>query len=269
MKKVEDIADTLGQYFELAVVIARKLIPFNLTVGQVKDLIETKEHPFWVAFNEAIKLLVPKPLVIRVPPIILEGENPTLEHFLAGWPEFCKEFGLAIEVDFEALGSNPQITGRQLGFDWLVYCPKGLTTRQAIDLCKQQFKKVYEEIPVEEYSLERSLDKTDLVLCRATIEPDRVWLGKSADDMSATKTAFLDARERYMLEAFFYWLTKRLFGRGKHLDLVGWTRCPRSRTSCGGVAHADWGGGGFKAYWGNAGYRDPYAGGREAVPLGT
>ena len=85
--------------------------------------------------------------------------------------------------------------------------------------------------------------------------------------MSATKFAFLDIRERYMLEAFYFWLTKRLTGKGKHLDIQGWTRCPRSRRADGVVACAFWGDGGFRARWSDAGDRSPEAGGREAVLL--
>lgn len=246
---------------------ATKLGSIGASQEAVDAFIQDGNHPFYRSIAEHFAPKLSGGTPVTNPELKPADYLPTLDDCLVGWPEFCKEFGLAIDVDFEGLKADQRIAGRRSGFDWLVYCPKGLSTRQAFELCRRQFNRVWEEIPVEEYSLERNPDKTDLVLCRATVEPDEAWLKQTSDEMKATPTPFLDARERYMLEAFYYWLTKKLTGKGKHLDIVGWTRCPRSRTSDGKVARAFWDGVRFKAYWSYADHRDPKAGGREVVSL--
>ena len=237
--------------------IRRQFREGTLTTEHVQRLIEHKETFPVIGVN------IVQPTISETPRVL--SELPTLDDFLTAWPEFCKEFNLAVEVDFASLMSDKRITIRRPCFDWLVYCPKGMTSRQALELCKKQFK-VWEEIDVDGYSLERSPDKTDLILFRATVEPDKEWLGKTSDYMSATATPFLDARERYMLEAFYFWLTKSQSGQGRHLDIKGWTRCPRSRSGRR-VAGAYWNDGKFCANWSYADLPLPNAGGREAVPL--
>ena len=190
-------------------------------------------------------------------------DNTIILHWLNQCPVFCKEFGLKIEVDFEALKTDSRVTNRREGFDWPVYKPTGFTARQAINILKTFTPAftVYEEIPVEEYtSAEVRPDKPHIVLCRAGIEPDKEWR-MSANQMCATNVPFLDHTERYLLEAFHYWLYK------KGLDIVGWTRMPRSRTSHGRVSSADRYGSRFKADWSIGDDADPRVGGREVVIL--
>lgn len=225
--------------------IRRQLREGTLTNAHIQALIDHK-NPF-----DAEKLPQKK----------RGSDNAEIFAWLDDWKKFCGEFKLKIELDFDAI--KEKVLDRPKGFDWVIYMPSGITSRDAIDkLCKPQFK-VWEEIPVEQYSLERQPDKPYVILCRANVEPDDVWRGKSADDMSETAIPFLDCRERYMLEAFYYWK------KGKHLDITGWTRCPRSRASNGDVACAYWGGarGGFYADWDYPDDRRSRAGGREAVIL--
>jgi|GEM_PF-3086946 len=190
-------------------------------------------------------------------------QSKTLFSWLDAWKKFCKEFKIKPELDFET--AKERGLTRPSGFDWIIYTPSGFTAREAIDkLCKPQFT-VYESIPVEKYSLERQPNKARFILARPTIEPDREWLNTTADEMQAAPVPFLDCRERYILEAFHYWLTKN------HLDINGWTRCPRSRTPRGEVANARWfeADEEFYAGWDDGDDRDPSAGGREAVILET
>jgi hypothetical protein len=191
------------------------------------------------------------------------SDNTVILEWLTQWPVFCKEFGLKVELDFDALKTDTSILNRREGFNWFVYKPTGFTARNAIEILeklKSDFT-VFEEIPVEEYtSKELRPTKPHLVLCRADVEPDKDWR-TSANSMRGTSVPFLDHTERYLLEAFHYWLYK------KSLDIVGWTRCPRSRTSDDKVAFACRCGSKFKAYWSFGRYAYPRGGGREVVIL--
>jgi len=167
-----------------------------------------------------------------------------------------------MEIDITPDLLNFIRTDQRIEFNWSVYRPQGLTARKAIDLlCKPQFK-VEEHINVADYSLERDSNESHLVLCRETVEPDAEWHGKSANDMQATTTPFLDLCDRAVLEAIYYFVHK------KHLDIKGVTRCPRSR--CGdGAAYAGWNPR-YRGFDVDAGAGDlPYPdfGGREAMVL--
>lgn len=192
--------------------------------------------------------------------------NDTILTWLTKWPLFCQEFGLKIELDFKALKTDPRILGRPQGFDWFVYKPQGFTARQAISILEKLGRQeptftVWEEIPVEGYASTETRPSTPhLILCRASIEPDKEWR-ISADRMRATPTTFMDHTERYLFEAFHWWLYK------KGLDINTWTRCPRSRTRHDNVACADRLGSRFGARRDNGDAGLPNGGGREVVIL--
>lgn len=178
------------------------------------------------------------------------------------WKLLCKEFKLKEEIDFEAV--KEKALTRPKGFDWVIYTPSGFTSREAIDrLCSPQFT-VYESNPVQSYSLERQPDKARLILSCSNIESDTEWR-VSSNTMAATTLPFLDCRECYILEGFYYNLTK------KHLNIKGWTRCPRSRSPARNVAHVRWdeASGGFCAGCGYPDGDNPDGGGREAFILET
>lgn len=190
-------------------------------------------------------------------------DNRVIMKWLNGWPVFCKEFGLKIELNFRAFRNDLRILNRRKGFDWFVYKPLGFTAREAIEILKKLKSDftVFEEIPVEWYtSAEVRPEKPHIVLCRADVEPDKEWR-ISANSMRTTAVPFLDHTERYLLEAFHYWLYK------KSLDINGWTRCPRSRASGDGVAYADRSGSEFRAGWSGGDRGNSDGGGREVVIL--
>lgn len=190
--------------------------------------------------------------VVEVPRRILTWREGTIELYQ-------KFMDIDVTAELEKF-AWPEKTPE--GFNWFVFRPHGLTTPMALDkLCKPQFQ-VCEYIDVDQYSLERDPGQSHLVLCRETVEPDKEWLGKSGDDMSATAKSFLDICDRSVLEATYFLMT------GKHLDIKGYTRCPRSR--CGGrVAGAGWGpcDREFGVGAGHHGGRRPASGGREAIGL--
>lgn len=188
-------------------------------------------------------------------------ESVVIFQWLDHWKLFCKEFKLKQEIDFEA--AKEKALTRPKGFDWVIYTPSEFTSREALDrLCASQFT-VRETNPVQSYSLERQPDKARLILCRPNIESDTEWR-VSSNAMVATALPFLDCRECYILEGFYYNLTK------KHLNIRGWTRCPRSR-SWRLVVGVYWGEAGaeFYADGGSPDGDSPSGGGREAVFLET
>lgn len=189
------------------------------------------------------------------------------------WPVFCKQFGLAIEIDFRSLYALPEVAGRRSGLDAIVYCPTGTTIHQTIDLCRSQFP-VWEEPAgaIDNFTLERGCEETDLVLCRLSVDTDSEWTWKSADSLrDHSSVRFLDARERYMLEAFYFWLSKSVTGTGLHLDLLTSTRCPRSRDPLrpdhAAAAFYDGKEKQFWVFWGFTWLTDEVVGAREAVPI--
>jgi hypothetical protein len=203
----------------------------------------------------------------------IRPEIRKIAQWIDGCPVFCKEFGLPVEIDFALLASNPQITGRVRGFDALVYTPKGLTIGRTLAICRKQFPVWVEpDSRLRQFSLEGSLAETGLVLCRPRVPVDNDWIWKSPDEMSVNASVrFLDIRERYMLEAFYFWLTKQLSGTGMHLDTVTSTRCPRSRDPLhpqyAAAAYYDSKYNKFWAFAGNATLTDRLTGGRQAIPV--
>jgi hypothetical protein len=161
----------------------------------------------------------------------IDREFRNIGQWISGWPIFCQQFGLAIDVDFPTLANIAEITGRRGSFDALVYCPRGLTTMQTVELYRRQSDdiKIASDMYLERYTLERSPDETDVVLCRPDVDIQG-WNERSADELAMrNEVCFLDVRERIMLQAFYFWLTKRLTKTGLQLDVKTWTHCVRSR----------------------------------------
>ena len=219
-------------------------------------------EPCWIAKEKAETSRQARIELIstQVPILHTAEDSKTIFQWLDHWKQFCKDFKLKEEVDFEA--AKEKALTRPKGFDWVIYTPSGLTSREALDrLCSPQFT-VSESVSVQSYSLERQPDKARLILCRPNIEPDNDWR-VSANKMVATATPFLDCRECYILEGFYYSLTK------KHLNIRGWTRCPRSRASKRKVADVSWyeTSEKFCANYDGPDNDDPHGGGRETVIL--
>ncbi len=196
--------------------------------------------------------------IIPLDPLPVPSDASDAERWKLGWINFYRKFmGIDVSAELEQFAWP---TERPKGFNWFVFCPKGLTTQMAIDLlCKPQFTtNVY--IDVDKYTLDRTPDQATLVLCRETVEPDKQWLNKSGDDLTDTGKLFLDLRERIVLEAVYFFTTK------KHLDIDGLTRCPGSRYGAF-VAYASWDSDGFSVGSDDRRRRCPGNGGREVVVL--
>jgi hypothetical protein len=200
---------------------------------------------------------------------VIAPRQISLEKWVSLYPAFCREFDVPVDLDFEELTENPVFSLRPPGFDWLIYCPRSFTADDAVRLCEAQFPVARSIVPGG-FLLERPLDSTDLVLCQSLRVPDQEWIGQSSQDCTwSSADPFLDIRERHMLEAYYYWITKTVFKEGRHVDPFCWTRCPRSRELGfpDHVAGAYWDGEAYWVYDGYAFIRDERSGPRVAYPI--
>lgn len=223
-----------------------------------------REEPCWVSEKPTPSAVEPRIELISTQVSVLHTaeKNKIILAQLDHWRQFCKEFKLKEEIDFEA--AKEKVLTRPKGFDWVIYTPSRFTSREAIDrLCSTQFT-VFESHPAQSYRLERQPNKARLILCRLGIEPDTEWR-ISSDTLAVTPFPFLDCRECYILEGFYYNLTK------KHLNIKGYTRCPRSRNPKRDVAGVHWDASRceFCACCFGPGDGSPSGGGREVVILET
>ena len=270
--KIEEIADTLGQYFELAVVIASKLIPFGLTVQQVKGLIEDKDHPFWIAFNEATKLLAPKPIPADVvakiepapaSPVSFKVEDTNLVEAIKLAERFAKErLGIVIKL------AEKFVMPTELPWkDVLVVFDSGLDNREAVKKAiKSQGLDEWEEENVMKYSESAALPQATLRIIENSLTPSADTLGKKAkspDQLNADGRFYLDLRG-YAL-AFGL----RFFGFKDYLDPSTWTWFPKNRLPGGGVACGCWSPVSLevKFIWCNSGSVNPGFGARLAIQV--
>ncbi|HUD03940.1 MAG TPA: hypothetical protein VMR73_00410 [Candidatus Paceibacterota bacterium] len=233
MDKLTELADNLGQYFELAMVFIRKLLSLDLTVAQVKELIEVKEHPFWVAFGEATKILVAPPIV----------SDDTLKQ-IALWRKIYAEEGIGLPSDEELLKLIPM---RQVGFNWLVIVPKGMTVNQAWAMAKKRFKCwKYTNSDLESVLSESERGETKAISItwfRDRVEADKEMKNLSANDLEGKSVKGITLLQRILLEVKYFTET------GKHLDLEDWTLCSGSRFADGRVPGASWFDGEFCIFW--------------------
>ncbi len=245
--------------FGLGARTATKVNSYHPSQQLVDEVIQNPQHRYWVMVEE---IFGPKPQqpdpaqaqIIKIPPTIT---NQWRDGVIKLYKDFM-QMDIQAELDkFEWLMDRCRTD-----FNWFIFRPQGLTTQIALDkLCKPQFT-VQEYIDVSKYSLERQPDQSHLVLCRETIEPDEEWLNHSSDDMSTTSTPFLDICDRIVLEATYFLVFK------KHLDIKGFTRCPRSRSGRR-VADAAWrpNDSKFRVFDSLPDNRNPDNGGREAIVL--
>jgi hypothetical protein len=222
------------------------------------------EIPLWLRRGAGLEKIVEteasKVADIYVP--TLKTPHPVLTASVEAIERFSKKFNF-IAPDLTQLAKLVTESYRD-GFNRCFFVKKEWTGRHILEtFCGPQFR-VWEGIQIEDFpSTEKRPDGDYLILVRDNVEPDREWLDKTSDEMANTETPFLSIEERSLFEAYYFFKEK------KHLDIKGWTRCPRSRNSAGGVADARWisGGGGFRVGCRDPDSRGPDAGGRAAVIL--
>ena len=233
MKKIDEIADSIGQYFELAVVFVRKLIPLNLTVSQVKDLTQNKEHPFWLAFNEATSLLVPKP------PETQELQ-PEAVNALLGWKAFYKKF-FGMDADFSAI----RIPAKIAGFDRLIVIAKGVSINQVYETGKKHFGS-WKWCDGDVESVMRPEERGPAKETYAIWVRDIQEATDADEDLNSVSAAIIAERKldtenllERLIHGFKFWSEKK-----EHLDIKSVTLCASSRYSDDGVPRVDRGLGG-------------------------
>ena len=237
------ILKMIGQYLELVIVFLRKLHPIGLTTGQIKSLIEEKDHPFWIAFNEATKLLVPPTI-----------DDTTRQ--IQFWSKSYKEhFGINLDL------SGVKIPERKTGFNWLVIVSQEVSLNQVWEVCRKRFKCwKYTDSDLESViqKSERGPTKATVMFWfRDRVEADEETKNLSADQQTEPSITLI---ARCLLELKYFSETK------KHLDISNWTLCAGSRYSGGGVPCAYWGVDGFGVSWNAAG--DGYSNLRSRVAVG-
>ncbi len=233
----------IGQYLELVIVFLRKLHPIGLTTGQIKSLIEEKDHPFWVAFNEATKLLTPPSL------------DDDMARQIEFWSKVYKEH-FSIDLDL----SGVKIPERKSSFNWLVIVARGVSLDMVWEVCRKHFKCwKYTDLDLENViqESERGPAKATVAFWfRDRVEADEETKNLSANQQTEPSITFI---VRCLLELKYFLETK------KHLDINNLTLCAGSRYSDGYVPCAYWYDDGFHIYWNDAGNRSSSLRSRVAV----
>lgn len=226
MSKLNEIAESLGQHFTLAMEFMKKIIPLGLTVGQVKNLIEQKDHPFWLAFNEAVKLLAPQPIEVKS-----EVTADASKRQVDFWVSFYKTH---FRIDLDPADIN--IPNRRDGFNWLVIVAKGVSLNHVWAVCKKHFKcwnyANTGDLESLVWESERGKAETTSVFWfRDCVEADEETRNLSAKQQTEPSITLI---VRCLLELKYFSET------GKHLDIKNITLCAGSRYADGDVPGADW-----------------------------
>jgi hypothetical protein len=250
---IEEMLSRFGQWFAVVMLFIEKLLSLNLTVEQVQKLLKDKKHPFWVAFDEATKLLVPPPI----------SELPAVDtsRFIAEWELFYKKF---FNININIL--EIKIPDRREGFDRLIVIPKGITLNQVWEVCRKQFNcwKYTDSADLESVVTKNDRDSkgsTYAVWVRDVVEADEEMKNLSANDLKEKAIKGVTLLERLILELKYFSETK------KHLDINNWTLCSGSRRSDGRVPIVGWSGGRLRVGWYDVDGRSDSLRSRVAVTL--
>jgi hypothetical protein len=222
----------IGQWFELAVVFIRKLISLNLTVEQVKDLIQNKNHPFWIAFETARQTLV----VPSVPALVATVTSGDSAEQIGSWVLFYeKRFGINLDM------TGMKIPDKVAGFNRLIIITHGISINQVYETGKKLFsswKWCSGDIESEMRKSERGkVVATYAIWVRDERESDKDLLGRPAEDIENPENTE-DVLER-LVHGFKYWDETK-----EHLDKKTCTLCVSSRYSDGDVPSVNRSGGG-------------------------
>jgi hypothetical protein len=237
----------LGQWFELAVVFIRKLLPLGLTVEQVKNLIENRNHPFWIAFEQAKKLLETPTLENRVSVV-----KQNTEEQIVAWEKFYSQF-FSVDVKFD----RALIPTRIAGSDRLILIPLGLRLNIAFAACQKHFKCwkwMDGDIESKMQESERGPARQATARWfRERVEADEGTQSKSAFDLENEEIQGITLLERIVYELKYWSETK------KHLDIKSVTLCSGSRYRSGYVPSVDWcsDDDSVRVGWGYSHIRDP------------
>ena len=146
--------------------------------------------------------------------------------------------------------------------DWrLLIVARGLLLNQVYDRMSKAFKcwEYADDLDASVTKNARSTKETYAIWVRVGVEPDEKYLGKSANQADPDMKLGVTLLERMLLEIVYFDET------GKHLDIVGWTRCTGSRYAGGDVPSVSLGGDEVHVGWGSPDDSVTRGGLREAV----
>lgn len=146
--------------------------------------------------------------------------------------------------------------------DWrLIIVARGLTMNQVYASMSKAFKcwKYADDLDASVTKNARTTAESYAIWVRVGVEPDEKYLGKSANQADPDMKIGMTLLERMLLELVYFDET------GKHLDIVGWTRCTGSRHSDGLVPYMFWYDVKVRVDWGYLVNSDTRLGLREAV----
>lgn len=173
------------------------------------------------------------------------------------WRKFYqKHFSLDINI------SDVRIPDIPAEGDWfLIIVARGLTMNFVYDCMCKFFtcSKYVDDLDAHITRNARDTKETYAIWVRIGVEPDEKYLGKSANQADPDMKIGMTLCERMLLELVYFDET------GKHLDVVGWTRCTGSRNADGSVPDVGYGGGEVLVGWGSPVNSDSRLGLREAV----
>ncbi len=245
----------IGQYLELVLVFLRKLHPLGLTSAQITALVKDKNHPFWVAFNEATKLLATP----EVASISFDDDTNRQVNF---WKAFYKtHFGIDLDM------AGVKIPARKAGFGWLVIVAQGISLNQVWEVCRKQFDCwKYTDSDLESVMQESERGEAEAMTVRwfrDRVEADEEMKNLSARELAKQNITGITLIERLLLELKYFSETK------KHLNIKNWTLCSGSRCADGFVPDVFWHSGDRKlfVYWSHVDDRGGGLRSRVAVTL--
>lgn len=216
----------IGQYLELVFVFLRKLHPLGLTTAQITALVKDKNHPFWLAFNEATRLLV-------APQVVGYTVNDDTNRQVNFWKVFYKtHFGIDLDM------AGVKIPARKAGFGWLVIVAQGISLNQVWEVCRKQFDCwKYTDSDLESVMQESERGEAEAMTVRwfrDRVEADEEVKNLSARELAKQNITGITLIERLLLELKYFSETK------KHLDVRNWTLCSGSRYAGGSVPSVFW-----------------------------
>lgn len=190
---------------------------------------------------------------------LLDMFNQTDSHVeqRENWRKFYqKYFSLDVNV------ADVRIRDMPADGDWrLLIVAHGLTLNQVYDCMNKAFKcsRYSDDLDASVTKNARDTKETYAIWVRVGVEPDEKYLGKSANQADPDMKIGMTLLERMLLEIVYF------DGTGKHLDIIGWTRCTGSRDADGGVPSVDWYDDWVRVDWDGPGHSDARGGLREAV----
>ncbi|MBI5798616.1 MAG: hypothetical protein HZB10_01655 [Candidatus Yonathbacteria bacterium] len=173
------------------------------------------------------------------------------------WRKFYqKYFSLDVNV------ADVSIPEKPTEGDWcLLVIARGLTLNQVYDCMSKAFgcSRYSNDLDASITKNVRDTKETYAIWVRVGVEPDEKYLGKSANQADPDMKIGVTLLERMLLEIVYF------YEKGKHLDVVGWTRCTSSRDADGNVPCVSLSGDKVLVGWDNPGYSGTQGGLREAV----